>query len=279
MAQRTVELLGWPLGHSISPAFQNAGFAALGLEIEYRAHPVPPEELARAVADLRRPGCLGANVTLPHKEAVRTLVDELTPQASRAGAVNTVLHRDGRLLGHNTDLGGLARALTSAGIALEGRRVLLLGAGGAARAAAIVLLDGGAELFLYNRSVERAQALATMLGRGQVVDAVDARALAVGAPHLDLVVNATSAGLDGTSRPLEGLRVGARTWCYDLIYNPPLTPFLQDAQRDGARIAGGLAMLVYQGAESFELWTEQPAPVDVMMNAAQRALAERISHA
>ena len=122
-------LLGWPLGHSISPSFQNAGFAALDLDIHYQAHPVPPAELTAAVDGLRQSHCLGANVTVPHKEAVLALVDDLTPQAQRAGAVNTVLHRDGRLLGHNTDLGGFAQALSGQDIVVAGRRALLLGAG------------------------------------------------------------------------------------------------------------------------------------------------------
>jgi shikimate dehydrogenase len=282
MARATVELLGWPLGHSISPAFQNAGFAALGLEVTYHAHPVAPAELAEAVAALRRPECLGANVTVPHKEAALGLVDELTPEARRAGAANTLINRAGRLLGHNTDLGGFARALADLGVVLAGCRALVLGAGGAARAAALVLLDGGADLALYNRTPARAHALLVALGGGRAVDAAEARRLAGpahGAPRLDLIVNTTSAGLDGVTHPLDGLRVAPTTLCYDMIYNPPLTPFLRAAQGDGARIAGGLSMLVYQGAESFTRWTAQPAPVEVMMAAARDALAARVTGA
>jgi shikimate dehydrogenase len=282
VTHRTVELLGWPLGHSVSPAFQNAGFAALGLAIVYRPHPVAPGDLPAAVMALRRPDCLGANVTVPHKEETAALVDELTPAARRAGAVNTVINHGGRLVGHNTDLGGFARALSDLGVALAGCRALVLGAGGAARAAALVLLDGGADLALYNRTHERALALLASLGdrasgRGRAVDAVEARRGAQ-TGGFDLVVNATSAGLDGLTQPLDGLwasSVPAGTLCYDMIYNPPLTPFLRDARQAGARVAGGLSMLVYQGAESFTCWTDQPAPVEVMMAAAQQALAAR----
>lgn len=272
MERRSIELLGWPLGYSVSPAFQNAGFAALGLDIIYTARPVAPPDLAAAVQALRQPDCLGANVTVPHKEAMLALVDQLTPQARRAGAVNTVVNQAGQLLGHNTDLGGFRRALDDLGVLLPLCRVLLLGAGGAARAAALVLFDGGAEVAMYNRTPQRAMALLARLGHGRVVDATQAAHLAQSG-QVDLVVNTTSAGLDNLSHPLPSLRVTPETLCYDMIYNPPLTPFLRDAQAQGARTAAGLAMLVYQGAESFSLWTGLPAPLEVMMDAARAGLS------
>ncbi len=145
-----------------------------------------PADLAAAVDLLRQPHCLGANVTVPHKEAVLALVDELTPQASKAGAVNTVLHRDNHLLGHNTDLGGFARAMQSENIVVTDRRVLLLGAGGAARAAALVLLDGGADLMVYNRSPERARTLVASLGSGRAIESEEARHLAAQDGGIDL---------------------------------------------------------------------------------------------
>ena len=276
-----VGILGYPLGHSISPLFQQAAFDHLGLDIRYQAWEVPPEGLAEAVAGLRYPSKLGANVTIPHKEAVLSLMDELDPPAQRIGAVNTIVNRQGRLWGHNTDAEGFMRALLGEAHFLpEGKRVVLLGAGGAARAIAFALTAAGVgSLAIANRTPGRAQALAADLGgfiaRIEVLP-WEAEPLRLALLRCNLLVNCTTIGMKGTPTegqlPLEPYLIPKGALIYDIVYNPLETPLLREARRLGAKTLGGLPMLVYQGAASFRLWTDMAAPVDIMMKAAIEAL-------
>jgi len=275
--RQVVGLIGYPLRHSISPRFQQAGFDFLGLPVEYQAWETPPERVAAAIERVRRPDCLGINVTVPHKQVVIEHLDAVDDAAATIGAVNTIRNQDGRLTGHNTDLAGFLRPLGEAGVSLEGARAVVVGAGGAARAVAFALAWGGAaELTVAARRPEAAEALAGALA-GQARGVVRAVALSALTPGYDLLVNCTSVGMlhapgEGQS-PLRREQIDPDGLVYDLVYNPPLTPLLGLARAGGARTLGGLAMLVYQGAAAFEIWTGLKPPIGLMMARAEEALA------
>ena len=276
-------IFGYPIGHSLSPVFQQAALAHYSIDATYEAWETHPDALADAVAALSGGDYLGANVTVPHKVAVMAHLDEVDELARRIGAVNTIVKQDGRLIGHNTDAGGFLAALRQeAGFDPLGKRALLLGAGGAARAAAYALArEEVVSLAIANRTPERAAALAEELGgarRGvSAIGLRDSLALADAASRADLVVNSTSVGMAHTPQQDESplpdgvLRAGAVV--YDMVYNPARTPLLAQAEREGARPVGGLSMLIHQGAAAFQLWTGKPAPLDVMTDAAERAMA------
>lgn len=274
---RYLGIIGYPLGHSISPAMQQAALDHLDLDMRYLVWETPPEAIAERMAFLRRPENLGANVTVPHKEAVVPLMDGLDPLARRIGAVNTIVDREGRLLGHNTDAQGFLWALREAGFEPTGKRALLLGAGGAGRAVAVALVEADVEsLIIVNRTLGRAEALAGELEPRATALAWDERHAA--AATADLIVNATSMGMRGgpapQESPISASAIPPHALAYDLVYNPMMTSFLAQAERAGARTLGGLAMLVYQGAAAFEIWTGRMAPIEVMMTAAKRALGQ-----
>ena len=275
-------LFGYPLSHSISPAFQQAAFDHCSLPVRYDAWPTPPEALGAEVRKLRGEEFLGANVTVPHKETVMPLLDAVDPWAKLIGAVNTIVNDHGRLMGSNTDADGFIRALREhAGMDPQGQRVLLLGAGGSARAAAFAFAKGGASsIAIANRTLSRAKSLARdvrKLAGDVTVVPLEGGTLESAAARADLIVNCTSMGmLHGEAEgrtPIDGRLVPPGALVYDLVYNPPETPLLREAQGAGARTLGGLPMLVYQGAASFERWTGKDAPVEVMFEAAERALA------
>ncbi len=282
MPSSLVALIGYPVAHSISPAFQQAAFDACALDVSYQAWEVPPERLVAAVERLREEGVLGANVTVPHKEHVLRHVDALHVTAEAIGAVNTVVRDNQRLVGYNTDAAGFLRALRHRGhFEPNGKQALVLGAGGGSRAACFALVSAGAaSLLIANRTPSRAEALA------QAVASWEGRAHAVpwrkgalqqAVREADLVVNCTTLGMAGTEgahlSPLEGVDLGgARALFFDLVYNPADTTFLRAARAAGAPALGGLPMLVYQGAASFELWLRRRAPVRVMFRAAKEAL-------
>lgn len=280
-----VLLLAHPAGHSLSPLMQNAAFEAAGVAASYRAVDVPPASLRQALNELRDESYLGANVTVPHKEAVARLVDELTPAAEASGAVNTVVRQGRRLLGHNTDgagfLAGLAELggdMSGAPARLEGRTALVLGAGGAARAVVHALTSAGARVLVANRDAGRAQRLVADLRAGRAVGAQGASELR----GVDLLINSTSVGMSGGPDPagipllsaadLKKLPPGA--WVVDLVYRPALTPLLLAAQRHELVVQNGLPMLIWQGALAFQEWTGLPAPVTAMRLAAERGLAD-----
>lgn len=275
-------VIGHPITHSLSPAIHNAALRACGLPETYAALDVPADRLVETVALLRDPDVGGCNVTVPHKQAVMPLLDELSPEAARIGAVNTVAHRSGRLVGYNTDAAGFLASLRQVGVEAAGLRVVLLGAGGAARAIAFALVDAGVErLSIANRDAARAQRLADAVRRaarvGQEIEALELRPEALAAPlgAAQLVVNATSAGMDGATSPLPPPLVPSAGVACDIIYNPPETPFLRSARAAGARTINGLGMLVHQAAEAFTIWTGRPAPLAEMVRAAESALQRK----
>lgn len=278
-AARRALLLAWPAGHSLSPAMHDAAFRELGIAARYEAREVPPEGLAEAVAELRGPGVLGANVTVPHKEAVLALLDGLEPEAAAIGAVNTIVRADGGLRGANTDGAGFLRALRQdAGFDPAGAEVLLLGAGGAARAVAHALLGAGAaRVGLHNRTPERAAALAAAFAERGELRVLEAGELSGGLERADLLVNTTSVGMarggrDPDVSPLPAGLLPRRALVVDLVYRPARTRLLREAEAAGLPTQNGLPMLVYQGAEAFERWTGRAAPVAVMRAAAEAAL-------
>lgn len=277
VSPRRVGLLGYPLGHSLSPIFQQAALDALGIAARYELWPTPPEELPAAVARLRQPDTFGANVTVPHKEAVLALVDERTPAVQRLGAANTLIRLpDGRLRADNTDLDGFRRALTEAGLPARNARILVLGAGGAARAVLVALADAGARhLTVANRNLDRAARLIDDLGLGDraTAEPLSAAALEPIMGTIDLIVNATSIGWHDNETPIEPALIPDGAAVYDLTYRS--TALLQSARQRGLATLDGLTMLVYQGARSFELWTGQAPPLAIMLAAARAALAER----
>lgn len=275
---RQAGIIGHPVAHSLSPVFQEAAFRAHGLDVTYERWDTPPELVSERVASLRAPEMLGANVTIPHKQAVIPYLDELGGLSARIGAVNTIVNRGGRLFGFNTDGPGFVAALKNeAHVDPAGRRVLLIGAGGAARGIALALADArAAAIAVWNRTPARARTLAAeVAAAGGACDVVASPSPA----GYELVVNCTSVGMHGTGTedelpsPVESAAAG--TLFVDIVYAPEETAWLRAAATAGHRTLGGLPMLIYQGALSFELWTGVPAPVDVMFDAARRALQER----
>jgi shikimate dehydrogenase len=276
-----VALIGYPLAHSISPLIQQAAFDYYELDIHYRAWEVASDELGARVDELRSIQSLGANVTVPYKERVLSLLDELDELASRIGAVNTVVNRDGKLVGYNTDALGFMRALRLDGMfEPRDKKAVVFGAGGVARAVSLALTEAGvSSLTIVNRTPERARGLVralepfhskvTALGFG---DEELPKALS----GCELLINCTSVGMRGAPAegrsPLEPHLIPREALVFDVVYNPPQTRLMEDARKVGARVLGGLPMLVYQGATSFELWTKKEAPVGIIMKAARRAM-------
>lgn len=275
-----VGLIGWPVEHSVSPAMHNAAFGALGLDWRYHLLPTPATELEAAVMTLRRGEWAGANITVPHKEAVIPLLDSVSPAALIIGAVNTLLTRDGALVGDNTDAEGFLADLTEAGFSPAGRGALVLGAGGAARAIVYALVQAKCTVTIHNRTPARALALAAHISRDVDVSTVQAVPHGVPLQELDLgafelVVNTTSVGMwphkEESAWP-EDCALPAHLTVYDLVYNPAETRLLRQARSAGLRAIGGLGMLVHQGALAFERWTGQVPPLPVMGQAARGAL-------
>jgi shikimate dehydrogenase len=290
---RYCAVFGHPVRHSASPAMQNAGMAALGLNWRYLAFDVPPEDLLIALEGAKRMRFVGVNLTVPHKLLALHLMDALDESARTWGAVNTVRFeakdeagtwrplrdfaeapREVRALGFNTDAEAITRSLAEdLRMDLPGSRVLLLGAGGAGRTAALKLAaERLAELFLVNRTQSKAEALAR-----EIQERHSALKVTLGYPTgpVDLVVNATSLGLKPNDPlPLEPDQFPLRQAgaVYDMVYRPAQTPLLSAARAAGCRVANGLGMLLHQGAKALEIWSGQPAPIDLM----RRALEENV---
>lgn len=268
---RVLTLLGDPVSHSASPEIQNAAFREAGVDGVYVAVRCAAEDLSGFMHGLARAGG-GGNITLPHKEKAATFVDVPSEAVRRTGACNTFWGVDGRVHGDNTDVDGFRRALrVFLGGSAEGVRALLLGAGGAARATLLGLLDEGAsEVLLYNRTSERARAVARRIGgqRARVVPLVQG----LEGERFDLVINATRLGLDPHDpSPLDFARLGRAGAAMDLVYAREKTPFVRAAERHGVRSADGMEMLVQQGAVSFERWWNRPAPIETMRAAVRSA--------
>jgi shikimate dehydrogenase len=268
-----VGIFGDPVAHSRSPAMHNAAFRAIKLKWYYFPFLVTPAGLADAVRAIRALGFAGVNLTIPHKERVLPYLDGLSTEARHIGAVNTIVNRGGRLIGHNTDGRGFVQALQAEwNGTLRGSGVCLLGAGGAARAVAVALVRAGIDrLNIANRDLGRARKLAQLVrGKGTRVTAIPLsdRAVSQAAEECQYLVNATAIGLRPRDpRLVSPAVVGCFPYVCDLIYQPAVTPLLRDAKAAGCRTMNGVGMLVYQGAVSFELWTGHKAPIAVMMRA------------
>lgn len=273
---RVAAVIGHPVRHSLSPAIHNAAFAALDLDWAYLAFDVAPGATAAAIEAVRALGLGGLSVTMPHKDGAARAVDRLTPEAEALGAVNCVVPvAGGDLLGENTDGAGFLDALrVDLDVSPDGRRCVVLGAGGAARAVVLALAGAGArEVVVVNRTPERAAEAVALAGPVGRLGAPEAAADA------EIVVNATPVGMDGAANPLPDVRFGDGQVVVDLLYHPAVTPLLASASADGARVANGLGMLVHQAAHAFERWTGLEAPLAAMATTARKALDDRSSGA
>jgi shikimate dehydrogenase len=269
-------LIGDPVAHTMSPVMHNAAFAKLDLDYAYLPFRVKPEDLSRAVSGLRALNVVGFNVTIPHKVAVMPLLDELDPLAEKIGAVNTVVNANGVLEGYNTDASGFLQALVKRGIQPSDKNIVLLGAGGAARAIAYILIQRNARLTILNRRQELdwAEAIAANIkkdiGKDIAVFELLPDHLEKALANADILVNATSVGMSPESEislvPARLIRSGLVA--VDIVYNPVRTKLLRDAAAAGAVTIEGLDMLVWQGALAFEKWTGRKAPFDLMKEVA-----------
>jgi shikimate dehydrogenase len=275
---KRVFLLGYSITHSLSPPMHNAAFRVLNLDWQYELLETPRERLCEAVAQLRSDDCAGANVTVPHKQAVIELLDDLSGMARMMGAVNTIVARNGRLIGDNTDGVGFMTALQVSHADPRHACVAILGAGGAARAVAFALAAAGArEITLINRTPRHAAELADQLYAQfphlrLAVNRLDA------VTESSILINATPVGMwpNVADSPLPtGQRISPQTIVVDLVYNPLETRFLREAKQMGGHPINGLGMLVHQGAAALRLWTGQEAPVKVMFDAARKAIMEK----
>lgn len=278
---RLAGIMGYPVEHTLSPVMHNAAYEALGLEMVYAPLLVKQEDLGKAVQGLRAFNFVGVNVTIPHKGAIMEFLDELDTTAREVGAVNTVVKRNGKLVGYNTDGAGFLLSLRKDGrFEPENKKVVLVGAGGAAAAIALSLAEAGVRrLVIANRTKARAEILAKRVRRFYQRDVLpmvldDSRALFWQIREADLLINATSVGM----KPGEHLKVNAhalhkKLFVHDIIYWE--TPLLKTARRRGAPAIDGLGMLVSQGARSFELLTGKRAPFRVMKTAVEQALKAR----
>ncbi len=261
---RVFALIGDPVAHSSSPTIQNAAMKDLGLDGVYVALQAKPEEMIGFVRGLAMSGG-GGNITLPHKEKAATVVDVRSEAVKRTGACNTFWYEDGKIHGDNTDVEGVARALeVFLGGPPEGQKILVLGAGGAARACLVALMDGGVEeVHLLNRTRDRARVVARRIGGAKVRVLDDARDTS--GQSYDLVVNTTRLGLDpGDPLPLDLTQLGRAGAVLDVVYLSRPTPFVEAARELGIRASDGLEMLVQQGAVSFERWWGEKPSLEVM---------------
>lgn len=268
-----IGVIGDPVAHSLSPVFQQAAFDALNIPVRYELLHTPADQLDDRVRELREGIFSGANVTVPHKEFFFSAVDELSDVATRVGAVNTIIYgKDGRLFGDNTDVHGFAASLHDDGFPFGESDAIVLGAGGASRGVVVALLDNGIRsVTVANRTFQRAERLIADLGDPRLA-ACDIESALDRARKARLLVNATSVGWGDARLPVDPAIfsvVDAEAIAYDLTYRD--TPFLQEAARRRLQTIDGLSMLVHQGARSFELWTGQTAPLDVMFASARNA--------
>jgi shikimate dehydrogenase len=277
-------VIGYPLGHSMSPAIFQAAIDASDIDAVYEAWETEPDQLEGRINALRHDDFLGANVTIPHKEAVMPNLDRLDESAERIGAVNTIVNESGQLVGYNTDVSGFARALRDdANVDLKRKRVAIIGAGGAARAVALVAIEAEASyIMLSGRSPRRMDKVVAdfrkIEGIGTTItwthwgDGVFMEFF----PSVDLLVNCTPVGtktsdVDGHS-PIDAKWLPKSGIVFDLVYNPSETPLLKSAKQQGLTTLSGMGMLVYQAAESFRLWTGKDADVQKMLAAGKAAL-------
>lgn len=277
---RICGIIGDPVEHSMSPVMHNAAFEALGLNYVYLPFRVHREGLKAAISGMRALNIAGLNVTIPHKMAVIPFLDKLDLLAGRIGAVNTIANENGELAGYNTDASGFLEALRAQGVESEGKRIIILGAGGAAKGISFILAEAGASLIILNRTLYRAKELASQIAQDcqQKIEAMTLNEanLKRAFDRADILVNTTSVGMtpDVDRTPVPGNLLGSRLVVSDIVYNPLETRLLREAKAAGARTIDGLDMLVWQGALAFEKWTGQKAPFEIMKQAAIKALQD-----
>ncbi|MEO2069412.1 MAG: shikimate dehydrogenase [Desulfurobacteriaceae bacterium] len=269
-------IIGYPVKHSLSPLMQTAAFQHLGIDAVYVPFEVNPESLEEAVKGLKALNVKGFNVTVPHKESIVEYLDFLSEDAEFLQAVNTVKNEDGKLIGYNTDADGFLNSLIEEGVELQGKRVTILGAGGAARAVGYAVLKGGAKFInIVNRSFSKAKAVGELLSKKGNVLVFQLKENVVESLLQDtnILINTTSIGMKESDPKLfnyelipEGITV------VDIIYNPAETPLLKAAKGKGCKTINGLGMLIHQGAIAFKIWTEKEAPVDTMKKVLEEEL-------
>jgi shikimate dehydrogenase len=272
-------VFGHPVSHSLSPVMHNAAIQALNIDYIYVPFHVLPDDLGKAVDGVRGLGIAGVNVTIPHKERIIEYLDEVSEQSAKMRSVNTVINRNGKLIGDTTDGRGFLKSAEADWGKLDRSRVLVLGAGGSAKAICFALAEIGCEVVVANRTIERAGELVEGLNAAfgmQIARAIGMSrdALVEEVESADLLVNTTSVGM---SPDLEAIPISAdllhpNLLVYDLIYNPIKTRLVVEAQSRGAKAVSGLGMLVHQGALSFEMWTGREAPIQVMEAAVRKIL-------
>ncbi|CAD7766757.1 MAG: Shikimate dehydrogenase (NADP(+)) [Candidatus Argoarchaeum ethanivorans] len=273
--EQVFAVFGDPISHSFSPVIHNAAISALGLSARYHAFKVSSENLGNALSGAHAMGFGGVNLTIPLKEAALKFV-EPDPLAGQIGAVNTVDFKNG-MKGHNTDGIGARKAVEGAGVSVKDKTVLLLGAGGAARAIAFQFALTGARLLIVNRTGERAQSLAQEVSEIGKAEGFSLTGLKKLIAEADILINSTSVGMypDTNNTLVKQELMHSNLVVFDIVYNPLHTRLLKEAEASGARIITGEKMLIYQGAEAFRIWTGISPPVDVMNKALLTALGEK----
>jgi shikimate dehydrogenase len=276
---RVCGIIGDPIEHSISPAMHNAAFEKTGLDYLYVPFQVRKEDLRQAIEGVRALNIRGLNVTIPHKVAVIPYLDEIDTLAEDIGAVNTIVNEDGYLKGYNTDATGFLQALKAFKIRPERKKVVILGAGGAARAISFILADRSSLLTLLNRHLSPAQKIADNLGNlfrtAVIAQELNRENLEAALSEADILVNTTSVGMKpfNNQSPVPVTLLSPNQVVFDAVYNPWKTKLLRGAEKRGVQVISGLEMLVWQGAKAFELWTGQPAPVEIMRETAIKVLS------
>ena len=274
-------VIGWPIAHSLSPAMQSAAIFDAGLDLSYIAMGVRPESLAAAVEGLKALNFRGFNVTIPHKTSIIALLDETEEDARRIGAVNTVVNEGGRLIGKNTDVTGFLNGFSRDGVGIFGKKAVVFGGGGAARAAIWGLLrEGAAKISVGVRNEKKAREALFDLASGSVAEVLswDGEDFAASLGSADILVNTTPLGMTpqyDAAPPVDWSIVPSSAYVYDVIYTPSRTRFLKEAEARGHRTRNGAAMLVGQGAEAFFAWTGIRPREEVMERALLKALGEK----
>jgi shikimate dehydrogenase len=271
-SENTLGIIGYPVSHSLSPLMHNTAIRSLSLEYHYYPFQIRPEELSNAVNDIRNLGIKGINVTIPHKEPIIDLLDDINRDARLIGAVNTVNREGEKLVGYNTDGKGFIKSLREdAKVDPKGKNILILGAGGAARGLAIQLsLEKTNRIVIANRTLKRAEELVKDLkekvGFCECTSIpLEDKIITDYIPDSDIIINATSLGMKGEDSPIiHSDLITKRHLVCDIVYSPLETPLLKEAKMRGAKVLNGLGMLIYQGALSFEIWTGKEFPVDLV---------------
>jgi shikimate dehydrogenase len=271
---RVCGVIGDPIEHTLSPIMHNAAFEALKLDYVFLAFKVKPAEVGNAISGMRALTIHGLNVTMPHKSTVINYLDEIDQASKTIGSVNTILNKAGRLFGFNTDGIGALKALRENGVEPRGKKVLLLGAGGAARAIAYILAQEADELVILNRTPKPATELTNLLKKAfnkkVIANALTPGTIKDNLVDSDVLINATSVGMkpNANQTPVAPEWLKADLAVMDIVYSPVETKLAKDAKAVGAKVVSGVEMLIYQGAASFEIWTSGKAPVEVMRKAA-----------